>query len=396
VTVELARCLIRGGLIEPSDLDDALLECARRGVSLAQALFEGFPDLGRLASREFERSRVATLETVRAAPELAASLPTGLCERLLAVPVFKDERTGVVHAACVDPLDRHMLAEFAFHLQAEVQLLRAGLPEILSAVEGLHAGGSFLLGVSRVLSQSTSERPKATATAEPRPEPASARVRAQPPSDAPIPLVRRSLAPRGAPSNPALTAQALMRAADSASKLAQAPRRDDRPSGSAQAAPKAGALQDALLAFESLDSADDVLEHLAAALGQVAERVLVFAVKSGTFEGRLGRGPGIDAAALRNLKIPRSAPSVLQTAEQAGRYLGPLSANEAHASFAPLLDAKAREVFALRVSVSDRPALVAVITGLGDAFTDTRRAAEIADAARRALERIVRNKKTRR
>jgi hypothetical protein len=365
MTVELARRLLEGEIIAAAEVEAALLDGMLRGVPLIQIIAERSPELARRVERELERGAPASVSSVRASPELAARLPPGMCERLLAVPVFGDRETDVVDVACVDPSDPHVRAEFSFQLQSEVRALRAPLSEITAAIEGLHAGGSFLPGVNRVLGG-------APAAAEPSMQAGASAGEAAPPrepipqraSQRPIPLVRKSLAPKPRPQG-------------------EEPLRAEREREH----------QAMLRTFVSVGSADDLVARLLAALGRIARRVALFAVKSAYFEGRAGSGPDFGSEQLRTVRVPQDSESILRSAQDAGHYLGPLAASEAHAPLAPFLDAQNREVYAVRVSVSGRGAIIAVISGFEEAFVTTRAADEIAEAASRALERVVRTKK---
>jgi hypothetical protein len=392
VTVELARRLMRGGVIGTSEFEATLLDAAKRGLALIQILAEQRPDLLRPLERELERSAGAALQSVRAAPELASRLPPGMCERLLAVPLLGDSR-GSVEVACVDPGDPHVRAEFSFHLQQEVKTRRAPLSEIASAIEGLHAGGSFLVGVSRVLGTApapeTEPAPAGAATAGP-PQTAGSG------SEPPIPLVRRSLAPRArtaASVAPAASDALLKITAVEAEPAQPAP---GPPPAAARAAGRDYDPSAAIRAFDKFDTADEILESLLVALAELSERAALFAVKATTFEGRLGRGRGVSEALLRATRLSRDAPSALQAAAQSGHFLGRLTQLGEDTVLRDLLAADDREVYAVRLSISERPAIVAVISGFENAFSATRAAGEIAAAAGRALERVLRSKKARR
>jgi hypothetical protein len=372
VTVELGQRLLRGGSMPLADLETALLEAVERGVALLHVVSERWPEQARQLERELARSAPASVQKLRAAPHLAARLPAGMCERLLAVPLVSETPSRVVEIACVDAADVHVQTEFAFHLQADVRTVHAPLSDISDAIDGLHAGGSFLGGVSRML-----EAPPIATSHVLAADPGSAKtaergsVRPAPPgSEPPIPLVRRSLMPK-IPE----------RAAAVATPVESTPREPD--------------ITRFLETMQRATSSDEVLEVLLRGLGEVAERVLLFAVKSARYEGRLASGPGLGSADVRKVAISQEAASVLRTAQQGGHYLGRLPATETHAALAKLLRAESSEVYAVRVSISGRPAIIAVISGFGAAFTVSRLADELVQAASHALERTMREKKRR-
>ncbi|HMJ11745.1 MAG TPA: hypothetical protein VK524_10055, partial [Polyangiaceae bacterium] len=197
MTAELGQRLLRGGLLSPADVESALLEAVERGLALLHVVSERWPEQARRLERELARTAPASVQKLRAAPELAARLPAGMCERLLAVPLASENPSRMVEVACADASDVHVQSEFAFHLQVEVRAVHAPLSDISDAIDGLHAGGSFLGGVSRMLEAP----PIATShlvTAEPELARAPARGSDRPAqgSEPPIPLVRRSLAPK--------------------------------------------------------------------------------------------------------------------------------------------------------------------------------------------------------
>lgn len=414
MTSELAGRLIRSEVLGVREIEAALLEVAQRGVPLVQVVSERWPELAKLTERELARSPVPMRESVRAAPDIAARLPPGMCERLLAMPIIPEPNESGIFVACADPSDPHVRSEFSFHLHAEVKLLRAPLAAIASAIEGLHAGGSFLSSVNRMLG---SHAPPATS---PTPEASGAKpsadvlraereVSEKPTSEPPIPLVRRSLAPKAGsvPNIAAMGPEVLRLTGVEEDEMGQpvlglyrskAPSIPDsapstEPQGSVGQPPQRTV---DLKSFERLESADEVMAELLRALALLAPRVLLFAVKTASFEGQKSHGVALSAAELRTLRVPHMEPSVLCTAEESGHYLGPLPRTDVHTQLAQLLQADGKEIYAIRLTVSGRPAAIAVISGFQDTFPTTRGVGELASAASRALERIVLRKKSRR
>jgi hypothetical protein len=68
---------------------------------------------------------------------LVEHLPPGLCERLLALPVRRDPRTGTIDVAVVDARDTHPVAEVAYWLKAPVRMVRTSLVSMDAALRRL-------------------------------------------------------------------------------------------------------------------------------------------------------------------------------------------------------------------------------------------------------------------
>ncbi len=131
--MELARRLLQWG-IAPAEVEGALFDMIDKRVSLMKALARRSPELIEQVERELVGLDLPSIEMVRVSPELTAELPPGLCERLLAVPVHRDPKSGRVDVAAADVFDPHVLAEFGYHLSAPVRILRARLSAVESGV----------------------------------------------------------------------------------------------------------------------------------------------------------------------------------------------------------------------------------------------------------------------
>ena len=103
MTVELARRLIESG-VPLADIEAALLLVVERGLPLPEALAERDAGLLIRVEQELARAELPSVLTVRASPELIARLPSGICQRLMAVPVHVDPRTGRVDVAAAEPV----------------------------------------------------------------------------------------------------------------------------------------------------------------------------------------------------------------------------------------------------------------------------------------------------
>jgi hypothetical protein len=336
VSFELARRLVKSGAVEPRDVETALLSSVARRVGFVQALIDLGPNVGRAVLRELGNLSLPAVHTVRIDAMLVRRLPSGLCERLLAVPLATDA-SGSVTVGAVDPLDAHVEHEFSFQLGAKVRVVRAAYADLVTALEVLQGG----LGRTEPLPAL-------------RNEPLD--VDGGPPSVPPIPLVRRQ---------PART-------------------------GSTAAAPRAKQpLEVSRSSILAATTPTELIAALEAGLAAEARKVLILAVKEGVFEGIAGH-----AGDLKAVRGSTQEPSVLSSALAAGYYLGRLKqASLDRAIEAGLELAPGQELYAIPVFVSGRAALMVVAAGLEGTLETTRRIDDLARDAGTQLEQIVRSRK---
>jgi hypothetical protein len=97
---------------------------------------------------------------------------------------------------------------------------------------------------------------------------------------------------------------------------------------------------------------------------------------------------------LRDVTLPKSRPSVLGAALEAGHYLGKLPETLTHALLRDLLAERlGPEVCSVPVLVSERATLMILITGFERSYAATQRLDRLARAAGEALERLVLERK---
>ena len=390
MSAELARRLIHSGAL-PAQVEAALFDAVNRGVSLTQAVNELYPELVELLERALDRSDFPAIHTVRPLPDLVRALPVGMCERLLSLPVHRDPRSDRVDVASVDALDGHVANEFAFHLRVPIRVLRAPFAEVVAALEGLHAAGIFLPGLSKIIAGRSSEKtksidPPTTAPPELRSDPA-------------LPLVRKSLAPTAAwvadapafsiiEPAPAEPDEALNEPVLSLGRPKPFAPAEFEPVGP----PWTLEFEVAVQALDAADTPERVVSGLCEGLSPV--RALVFAVRGSSFDVR-GGSPGMGTPAeLRTISVPAASGSLLDTATRVGFYLGPFVPITALSS----LDGKwsappGSDCYARAVNVSERPSLVVLMSGFSESTEATRRADVLSRAAGSALTRIVRMRK---
>jgi hypothetical protein len=421
VSVEFGRRLLLSGAVGQSEIQAALFRHLGTGTPFIRALIEIGGVSERAIEEELMRSPAPVLDVVVPLPSLVDELPDGLCRRLYAVPVRRDERTGLVDVAVVDPYDAHAADEIAFHLRCQVRILRAKLSAVEEALSRIDQG---------VYSDKVIVR-----KSEP---PAPARS----PSGPPIPLVRRSsragegfvggrsvttdddeaievLGVRdiveemdggvatddlGQPVMP-LTASKVPRApgVPTFSKEPHEKKGDTIPPATSKGpfSPKAplppfADIDGVLAAIDKARTRDEVIENLIAGMSTVARRVGAFAVKKRGFCGIACNSDLGEAQGFREIEIPTDAPTVLGIATSKGSYLGPLPATPPHESLLRFMRGTSGEVAAVLVSVAGRPAVVLFADALGDTMIATRRAEQLGKEASRAFSRILTEAKSER
>jgi hypothetical protein len=384
VSVDLGRRLLASGAVKPSDLQASLAVHASRGKPLARVLVDRGVLTEETLEEELARSRAPAVAAIEVAGELAASLPTGICRALGAVPVGRDE--AGVSVAALDPDDPHVAREMTFHLGVAVRVVRARWSVLEPAIERAEAA---VPGAS----------PAHTRHETPYWGGAPAR-----PSEPPIPLVRRvSRAPspsdtfHGHEGPDAEPIELLP------SRLPPPAARDANPPPTRRGpfAPYAPIapfedLGPFLSAIRGALQRDSVLRNVVAGLSAVARRVGIFAIKREGFRG-IECNPHLgDESAFRAICIDAVAPSILATAVAKGSYLGPLPETRPHEALRRLLGTVDDEVLASVVKIGEKPALVLFADQIGDTMAATRRAEELGHAAGEALSRIVQAMKSER
>ncbi len=413
MTVALARRLVWEGIATPEQVNAALYAHVTERTAFLQALLRSHPVLAARLEVELGASREHGAREVVPDTELLRSLPQGMANALLAVPVGRDPATSTVYVLAADASDGHVAAEFAHHFRAPVEIAHAPLLAILSAL-----GPEIVEPDPRTMTPAFGMPQRPVSLAPTRSIVPAPSVDVTRPSDRPIPLTRLSGEAAHAPSTvKGVAPQAV--GEHHASRVVVPPRQSPKasepviqltrtksivtppPSPRASVVPEASAatpssarndVEAALEALERAASPEEVITALIQGLSGVAALVLVLAVRGKVFEGR---DASDDAArqAVRSLVISGDRPSVLQTAVQTGGYTGPVPQTLVHTDLARILGDPTDEIAVGVVTVSGRAALVYVMTSLETAYLATRRGDQLAQAATRALERIVRQRK---
>jgi len=390
VSFELGRALLLTEAITPEALGEALLLSAREGVSLVRAIvITGAIEKGRL-EQELSRTEALGVRAVAPARELMDRLPYGFCERLCAVPVRRDPRTGTIDVAVPDLRDAHGAEEIGFLLEAPVRAVRAPLGAI--------------------------ERAAAL-------QPTPAWGVPPPTQDIPIPLMRRSLKPPAPPAaslgrdeiapvgqyspgsdlttaveNVVHNVKPTTLIPPAAHSVPPPPNTERRPTfPSAPSLPSDTGLVFAdagsiLSAMRGARDRDTVLDLILLGTRAVARKVALFVVKREEFIGWTCTPEFGDALAIRALIVPTDVTSVLSIAATNGSYLGPMHRTEAHAGLLRTMGNATRDVAVTPIRVFGRPTMMILADDLGETMIATRRMDELARAAGDALARIVRER----
>ncbi len=416
MSVELGRNLLLGDAIGSEALGRALLRAAQDRRSLLAVLLDGgYVDEARLEA-ELARAGADPIGRVAIDRGLYEKLPDGLCERLLVVPMGREEG-GAIRVALADPRDPHPAAEIARALRSEVKAFRARISLLREALAEVGVEDGW-------------EDPGATALAppmwmeapEPDPEPPSSDKRrgtplwgtpavAVPPpsgraSDIPIPLTRRSIPPtterdpepvfslsrRPAQLAP-LNGDGIVLVQDPpparAPSVAPGPRDSVRPSRIpeppfADAGPTLAALADA-------KDRDAIVALVLGGVRTVARRVGIFAARRDAFVGWSCSPEFGDPKDFKQVIVPATLPSILASAATGTEYFGPVYPSEAHQPMLAFMKTYSREIAITAVRVLGYAALVIVADELGDSALSTKRIGELSAAAGSALTRLLRH-----
>jgi hypothetical protein len=359
MTVGLARRLLWDGVVTSEEIGRSLHAHVTRKVSFLDALAVERP--GILSRIDAE---------LGVPPPSAAGLglhagihgqaPRALWIMLCAAPLGPTADGKGIRVAAPDGGDGHVEAELSHQLGRPVVLVPTSAVTVLSAL-------------CASLPQS---RPR--------------------PSDPPIPLLRVSSDAPGPRTLRGTHAAPSARPSDPVIQLTRTKSLGPPPivsPGTATAnVPPGRSSEESVLDMEGATSADEVASALALGLGSVCRTALVFAVKAGAFEGRAAADETVRGR-LRRVTVPSDRPSVLQTAVQAGRYVGPLPSTPVHEALFDLLGSPSGEILVGIVAVSGRPALVYLGAGPDTVYEATRRADQLAEVAGRKLERLLRERK---
>jgi len=433
MSVSLARRLVAEGVLPAEEVNTALRTHVLERVAFLEEIVRQRPELIERLEAELGCPRSDAMPAIVPDAELTRRVPEDLLSTLLAIPVGRDPSTQAIRVVAADPSDPHVESELSHHLREPVRVSPAPLSAVLavfarrlSAAPDTRAYRTPAFGMQSPAPEVVPRahgRPSALPIAEPvlrpsappiplvrlSPEPAHAHA----PATVHVPATVKGVAPQAVgavhatrvivpPRAPAAVAAEpvieLTRAKSSPSAGASKPARlspvPSSPSAAPdpRSAPEAFGVEAALREFEEASSPEDVVTVLVRGLSGVATHVVVLAARGKVFEGRDSNLPAF-ANDVRALVISGDRPNVLLTATQTGHYLGPIPQTLVHAELSRILGSPESEIGVGIVTVSGRPALVYVLGGMGSTYLATRTGDQLAAAAARALERIVRQRK---
>jgi hypothetical protein len=396
MSVSLARRLVSEGVVAPEDVNAALRSHVTERVAFLRQLVRQRPDLVQRLEAELGCRASGAPARIVADPKLVSQLPRELPETLLAVPVGRDPQSRAIQVVAADPSDPHVMSELSHHFREAVRVSAAPLSAVLAAFAPSPppavADARELTPAFGTSGNAPSEPPIPLVRLSPEGTQSPATVKGVAPQAVGVVHAARVVVPPRAPvqraSEPVIELTRAKASPSSAEASKSAPSNPIPESGP----PSAPRVEAALQAFEEAGTPEDVVRALVKGLSTVAARVLVLAARGKVFEGRESNVPSLEQE-VRTLVISGDRPSVLVTASQTGHYLGPIPQTLVHTELARLLGDPSDEIAVGVVMVSSRPALAYVMSSMSTTYLATRAGDQLAQAAARALERIVRHRK---
>lgn len=388
----LARSLLLADAVTAEALAQALLVSATRGTSLVRALLTTRAiDAVRL-EQQLERGEAPYMRHVAPVASLVQQLPPGLCERLLALPVRRDPRTGTIDVAVVDARDPHPVQEVAHWLRAPVRMVRTSLAAMDAALRRLDAkpeppGVRSLAAPIWVPSPAQpGNLAKTPAYGSPVVDETTLRALDE---DIPIPLKRRSLPPAtvvdvGPPA------------------VEKAPQSDGEPVLDLRRRKASIPPEQPLLPTESplerirgANDRDQILELVVEAVRTVAPRVAVFAVRKDSLVGWTCSHAMADRATLRAARFTPGPGTALEgVLASEGSVFVRIPKDATHAPLlAGLSRAPTGDVALVPIRVESRAVALVMADGYGDALATAKHLEDVAQAASEALARLLRERR---
>ncbi|MEE8536920.1 MAG: hypothetical protein V3U86_12110 [Acidobacteriota bacterium] len=304
----LGTTLFKMGFIDEDTLGEALAELS--GVSYASpGMFEELPS------------------------NLVGLLPTKLAEKHDIIPLKLEGRK--LHLVMLDPRDLLVLDEIAFITGYSIQPWIAPEFRIYDALEryyklvskrrrtialsGIRAartqGGEALARKpgSATTPAQRSAAPRATSTASTAPQRVQPAAAAPAPTPPPPPPLKPEVGLDGRPLD------ALPDLSPATPTTEDSPAADD----AATAEIVIETLEDAGRALQRAETRDDVAQAILGYAGRRVKRTALFILQKDRVIGWGGRGQGIDVNLLKELQVPRDAPSIFHTVRNGdNHYLG--------------------------------------------------------------------------
>jgi hypothetical protein len=426
VTFALARSLLLADAVTPAALAEALFLSATRGTSLVRTLLAARAiDTLRL-EQVLERGEAPYMRHIAPVTALVDRLPPGLCDRLLAVPVRSDPRTGTVDVAVVDARDPHPAEELSYWLKAPVRVVRTSIATMEAALLRIAARVEPEpepdLGMKSLAPPIWAPSPSPIASSFFRTPmygskafdaaAASLEAPAEDP-DIAIPLTRRNFGQPiidvGAPAiekdgSAAARAARERDARNDADPILDLNRR--KASVVATTVPSAvpriepgtepsHALGSVVERMHAARDRDEILDLLVAGTRVVARRAGVLAVRRDALVGWTASRDLADRQSLRGVRLPNAVRTVFHEAfDRSGPTLTRVPADVAHAPLVavmrfPLSD----QIVIASVMAEGRPVAVVFADGISDASAAVERIGILARTAGDTLGRLLRERR---
>lgn len=418
----LARSLLLADAVTPEALASALFVAATRGTSLVRALLATRAIDGARLEQQLEQGGAPYMRHVAPVMSLVQQLPPGLCERLLALPVRRDPRTGTIDVAVVDARDPHPVEEVSHWLRAPVRMVRTSLASMDAALRRVHAkpeqgmrplAPPIWVPARVPPPQDLSKTPAygspvfdESQLVDPHDDSSPTDVIDFPATDPNIPfaLTRKSLAPvsiveLGAPAVERPPRHETEPVLDLRRRKSPTP--SFAPNSSTPAfAPNAPSppfedVGPVLDAVRNASDRDTILELLVAGLRTVARRVAVLAVRKEMLVGWTCSPEMGERSVLRGVRLLPAMSDLLSRAlEKEEAQLVRIPKDAAHAPLLAVLKVPLSGEVALgAVRVEGKPVALLLADEMGDTRAATGRMQELASVAGESLARMLRDKR---
>jgi hypothetical protein len=396
----LSRALLLADAVTPDALAEALFVSATRGTSLVHALLATSAIDAEKLEPHLERSDTPYMNHVAPMSQLVQRLPHGLCERLLALPVRQDSRTGTVDVAVADTSDLHAVEEIAHWLKAPVRMVRTSLASLDAALR------------RTVGAQNDGLRALAPPIWLP-PPPIETRVAVDP--NIPFALKRKSLAPlhdaendrapmrdtHGERADPLLDLRRPKTTRPGAAEeqpntvrgpfvqfLAESSR--VAPAAPAELAPIAPILEE----IRATRDRDAILDLVLSATLTFARRAAVLAVRAGSLVGWTCSPELAEQTALRTVRLSAAGTALASALDNDGARFVRIPLDATHAPLLWVMNVPpASDVALVAVRVAGKPVAVVLADDLREPIEGVRRLEEIAHVAGAALAEVLQHRR---
>ncbi len=435
MTFELGRALLLSRTVTPEGLARALGVVVEPGMPLARALV----GLGLVSEDDLQEELARSdaqpaLTEVHPRLDLLQLLPTGLCNRLAAIPVDVDEDKTVV-IAVLDPRDAYIAEEVGYHLRRRARLVRAPYTILREALVNYATSVQSVVpppGVRRERRRAVSYTPAWGTPVHEGPAsdhgaPHFSSVPAHPPaavasvttstrrffggihsapSRPPPAHTDGSPAPDVEPDDPSVDVVYELRRGPNMTltdiePLTQRVREEPAfplvaslprvlPAISPETIPEYQPDPASTLGhLRSAETRDQVLDLVEKSARAVARRVALLVVRKDALVG-WSCSPEFGAAAvLRSVSISTRTPSLLNAVLDGEVYLGPLLGSVGR-TLLQIMKTATRDVAIIAVRASTKPVILVVCDELNDTLLATRHLEVMARVAGEAIERVVR------